>query len=158
MHSTSQAVCSACFAFWTPASLSLQGGMEQGASSSEQTCRGMFADTSRFQPAPPQAQTLLRCRSLRRRMRLYRTRHSKARGGISLFSSCCCRRLFPPSPSLCCQVCVDPLFLLQTTWHPEVDMDHWLYQTTVCGSRATHTRIHTHIHTHTDMYNITIYC
>lgn len=64
-----------CFAFWTLAALSLQGGMELGASSTEQTCWGMFADSSRLQPAPPQAQTLLRCCSLRRRTRPYGAGH-----------------------------------------------------------------------------------
>lgn len=112
-----------CFAFWTPAALSLQSGMELGASSAEQTCWGMFADSSRLQPAPPQAQTLLRCCSLRRR-RPCRTQHPKVRGGTSLFSSFCCRGLSPPSCSLCCRVCCFPL----SAQHPEVDMDHWLYQ------------------------------
>lgn len=92
-----------CLAFGTPAPLSLQ---ELGASSTEQTQQGMFADTSRLQPAPPQAQTLLRCRSRRRKMRPYRTGHSEVRGATSLFSSCCCRGLFPPSCSLCCRQCV----------------------------------------------------
>lgn len=129
------------FAFWTPAALSLQGGMELGASSTEQTCWGMFADSSRLQPAPLQAQTLLRCCSLRRRMRPHRTGHSKARVGTSLFSSCCCRGLFPP---LCCKLCCFPL----SAQHPEMYMVHWLYQTTACVVGPD---------TNTHVYSITIY-
>lgn len=60
-------------------------------------CLQMPAGSSLLPPPPPGA--LFRCCSLRRRP--YRTGHSKARGGISLFSSCCCRGLFPPSCSLC---------------------------------------------------------
>lgn len=85
-----------CFTFWTPALLFLQGGMELEPLLLNKQFGGMSAGTSR--------QTLLRCCSLRRKMRPYRAGHSKVRGQNSFFGSCCCRGLFPPSRSLCCSL------------------------------------------------------
>lgn len=65
--------------FWTQASFSLQGEMVLGSSSAKERCQGMFAETCRLQPAPLQAQTLLRFCSLGRRRRPSSTGHPKAR-------------------------------------------------------------------------------